>query len=365
MTAVPFNDLLRAYDEQRQAITSALQRVAESGWYVHGPEHADFERGFAEFIGVDYCAGVASGTDGLMLALQAVTAGRQGAVVTAANAGGYTSTAARSLGLSLIYADVNPDTLCLDVNSVRAVVEEPVAAVVLTHLYGRMGDAEGIAALCRERGIPLVEDCAQSVGAERHRQRSGSFGDIATFSFYPTKNLGALGDGGAVVTSNESLAQSVRRLRQYGWSDKYLVSQAGGRNSRLDEMQAAVLNVRLSKVDEWNARRRAIIQAYSAVGRATSPLKMLTATGRDHTGHLAVALVDDRDATRAMFSAAGVATDVHYPMPDHLQPAFSSSASGVRLPVTERVSERILSLPCFPQMTDHEIERVCDVIARV
>ena len=361
MMRVPFNDLLRAAAEDGPGLKAALGSVVDSGWYVHGPQHQEFEREFADYVGVSHCVGVGSGTDALELALTALSSDARKVVVTAANAGGYTSVAARRSKLELRFADVSPDTMCLDPDSVAKVLDDSVAAVVVTHLYGRLADVEGLRSVCQAAGVPLVEDCAQAVGASRHGARAGSFGDLATFSFYPTKNLGALGDGGAVVTSNERLAHHVKALRQYGWSTKYVIGSPNGRNSRLDEIQAAVLRLRLPKVEAWNARRREIISQYEAASPAS--VRVLPAEGEEHAGHLAVALCRDREEARSCFEKAGVQTDVHYPVPDHHQPVFRDEHGGRRLPVTEDYAARVLSLPCYPQLSDEEVEYVCYVLS--
>jgi len=357
---VPMNDLLRGFNSHREELLAALVRVAQSGWYVHGPEHEAFQNEFAEFIGVDHCLGVASGTDALELAILAVGQGRDGTVLTAANAGGYTTTAARRAGRDVTYADVDPAHLCLSPGSVEPVLEG-VAICVVTHLYGRMAPIEQIVELCHARGVAVIEDCAQSVGAQRGGRKAGSFGDAATFSFYPTKNLGALGDAGAIVTSDPDLAASLFRLRQYGWTSKYSIGVDGGRNSRLDEMQAAVLRTRLPHVPEWSERRRQIIKRYSAAAQGT-PLTILPVAGEDHVAHLAVGLTPFRDEVAGKLAAAGVRTDVHYPIPDHLQPAFAGELGQVSLPVTEETAGRLISLPCFVELTDAEVEKVCDAL---
>lgn len=358
---VPSNDLRRGFEEQREALEAALLGVASSGWYVHGSRHAGFESEFAAYTGVRHCVGVGNGTDALELALRAAAPDpTRRAVVTAANAGGYTTAAARAAGLVPRYADVEESTLCLSAETVEPLLDDDVRAVVVTHLYGRLAAVEEIVALCAERGIPLVEDCAQAVGAARGTRRAGSFGDVGTFSFYPTKNLGALGDGGAVVTDDDELAARVRRLRQYGWERKYVVGQSGGRNSRLDELQAAVLAVRLPRVDAWNDQRRAVVARYREAAQG-SPLDVLAADGAEHAAHLAVATTDRRDEVRAALEEAGVSTDVHYPVPDHRQPAAGDGPT-VPLPVTERAASRVLSLPCFPQMTPDEVDHVCHAL---
>jgi dTDP-4-amino-4,6-dideoxygalactose transaminase len=358
---VPMNDLLRGFNGYREELLAALGRVADSGWYVHGPEHAAFQKEFADFVGVGHCVGVASGTDALELAIRAVGRGRVGTVLTAANAGGYTSTAARCAGREVTYADVDPTHLCLTAESVEHRLDG-VAICVVTHLYGRLAPVEQIVQLCHDAGVAVIEDCAQSVGAQRGGRMAGSFGDAGTFSFYPTKNLGALGDGGAVVTSDDGLAASLVRLRQYGWASKYSIGVDGGRNSRLDEMQAAVLRSRLPHVRGWNQRRRDIIMLYAAATAGTS-LTMHPVAGDDHAGHLAVGLTPGRDEVVATLTAAGVRTDVHYPIPDHRQPAFAAQFAHLSLPVTEEAASTAISLPCFPELTDPEVGQVCDALA--
>ena len=265
---IPFNALGRAVQVQRDALDAAIGDVLDSGWFVMGPQHDGFERELAAYLGVDHCVAVANGTDALELALLSVGCRPGDTVVAAANAGGYGTAAARKLGLHVRYADVDAETLQMDTTSLAAVLAQPARAVVLTHLYGHMAPVEQVRALCDAHGVALVEDCAQAAGAHRDGRNAGSFGDAATFSFYPTKNLGALGDGGAVVTPDASRAQELRRLRQYGWSQRYVADTPGGRNSRLDEMQAAVLRVRLPLLDAGNGRRRDIAQAYAkALGR--------------------------------------------------------------------------------------------------
>lgn len=363
MPAIPLNDLRRGYEADGPDLLQAVQGALGSGWYVHGPQHEAFEGELADFVGVDHAVGVGSGTDALELALTALAGDGRDVVVTAANAGGYASVAARRSGLRLRFADVDPDTLCLDPVEVEQLLDSDVAAVVVTHLYGRLGDVDGLAKVCAAAGVPLVEDCAQAVGATGGGRRAGSFGTVATFSFYPTKNLAALGDGGAVVTGDAALAARLRALRQYGWSRKYVIDLPGGRNSRLDEVQAAVLRVRLPRVDAGNARRRAIIKRYVEAGAST--LRVLPADGDHHVGHLAVVLCDDRAAAQAALAGAGVRTDVHYPVPDHQQPALAPQHDGRSLPVTEDAAARVLTLPCFPELTNAEVDEVCRVLARL
>jgi dTDP-3-amino-2,3,6-trideoxy-4-keto-D-glucose/dTDP-3-amino-3,4,6-trideoxy-alpha-D-glucose/dTDP-2,6-dideoxy-D-kanosamine transaminase len=353
---VPFNDLARA---DGAAAAAAVQRVIERGWYLLGEETEGFERELAAYLGVGDVVTVASGTDALVLALAALGTSAGDEVVTAANAGGYTTNAALQRGMVPRYADVEEDNLLMSRKTVEAALGPRTAAVVVTHLYGKMAPIESIRDLCDERGVPLVEDCAQAAGARAAGGSAGSFGDAAAFSFYPTKNLGALGDGGAVATDRPEVAERVRRLRQYGWGSKYRVSERGGRNSRIDELQCAVLRGRLGALEAGNARRREVCGRY-AEALAGTPVGMMHDGGSDFVGHLAVARTADRAAFAAALRERGVATDVHYPVPDHRQPALADPA--VSLPVTERAADEVLSLPCFPELTDGEVDHVCAAI---
>jgi aminotransferase EvaB len=363
LDTVPLNDLARGASEQRAELHAAIERVVDSGWYVLGGEHAAFEDELAAFLGVEACVGVANGTDALELAIRAL-APHASVVVTAANAGMYSSTAARRAGCAVRYADVDRVTLTLDWATVEPSLDDAVSVVVVTHLYGRMAAVGEIVEGCSRRGIRVIEDCAQAIGAVAPAGRAGSLGDAAAFSFYPTKNLGALGDGGAVATTRPEVAEQVRRLRQYGWESKYTVAVDGGRNSRLDELQAAVLRVRLPRVEGWNARRRAIISRYAEAAAGTA-VAVAPALDASHAAHLAVALCGERERVRRALAERGVQTDIHYPLADHRQEPFAAAYRDVHLPATEWAAERIFSLPCFPELREDEIEQVCDALASV
>ncbi|RZU33075.1 DegT/DnrJ/EryC1/StrS family aminotransferase [Blastococcus saxobsidens] len=359
--AVPLNDLKRGYEALAEELEAAATRVLRNGWYVHGPEHQAFEREFGEYLGGVECIGVGNGTDALEISLKSLLPSPGSVVVTAANAGMYSSTAIRRAGLIPRYADVDPETLLLTPESVEAVLGDDVSVVVVTHLYGRLADVAGIRAVARARGVAVLEDCAQAAGAGEPGRRAGGLGDVAAFSFYPTKNLGALGDGGAITTRRPDVAEQARRLRQYGWEAKYRVGQDGGRNSRLDELQAAFLRVRLPHLDDWNQRRREVIARYVEAADGVR-VRVLPASGADHVGHLAVLVAQDRAAVRAALDAAGIQSDVHYPVPDHQQAPFVDHFASVSLPVTEEMAGRILTLPCFPELGKDEVDRVCTVL---
>jgi dTDP-4-amino-4,6-dideoxygalactose transaminase len=360
-TRVPVNDLSRGALALGAELKAAFDRFLFSGRYVLGPQHDAFESELAGYVGVSHCVGLASGTDALELALLAVGCRPGDTILNAANCGGYTTSAAHRAGLRVRFADVDARTLCLSRETVEAALAPEVRAVVVTHLYGLLADVEEITALCSDRGIAVVEDCAQAVGARRGGQRAGSFADAATFSFYPTKNLGALGDGGAVCTDRGEVADIVRSLRQYGWGRKYEVKLPGGRNSRLDELQAGVLRIRIGHLDAWNEHRRSIVRRY-AEALPTDVGQFVARDREDCVAHLAVALVDDRERVRGTLEAAGIDTDVHYPVADHRQQAWSAEYAGFSLPVTEHAVAHVVTVPCFPELTEDEIERVCEAL---
>lgn len=358
--AVPFHQPGRLIAQDRAGIDAAIARVLSSGYLIHGPEHAAFEQEFAAYCGLRHCVALANGTDALELSLRALGCGPGDEVIAAPNAGGYSATAIALVGATPVFADIDPDTLNLSPASVAAMLGPKVKAVIVTHLYGFMADVAALQAALRAAGsqAAVVEDCAQAHGAMRDGLRAGAFGDIAAFSFYPTKNLGALGDGGAVLTGRDDLADQLRRLRQYGWTDKYVSAVPYARNSRLDEMQAAILRTRLPRLDGWNARRRAIVEAYaSAAGNGLAIVH--AGRGNEHVGHLCVARSADRAGVLARLAAAGIGAQIHYPVPDHRQQSvLARPFRAPPLPEAERACAEILSLPCYPELRDDEIEAV-------
>lgn len=363
---IPINDLRRPplnTSRQREELDVTAQ-VASSGWYFNGPFSRSFEADLAAFVGVPHVVGVASGTDALTLALGAMGIGEGRVVATVANAGYYSSLACRRVGARPRYVDVDLTTACMSPEGLdEALATSDVDAVIVTHLYGRMASVERIAELCQERGVPLIEDCAQSLGARRSGRMAGSYGDLAAFSFYPTKNLGAMGDAGAVAASTPELEARVRQLAQYGWSAKYEVVIPAGMNSRLDEMQAAILGVRLGDVEMENRRRSQIVRHY-ARQLENSPASIFHTPDSDFVGHLAVVLTPHRDRVRRELLAAGIATEIHYPIPDYRQPVQQAEFQDFGLPVTERLAAGILTVPCFPTMSEPEIEKVGSAVAR-
>lgn len=361
--AVPFNDLARQTRDLEAPLLQAAARVIKGGWYVQGAAHRAFESAFADYCGTRHAVAVANGTDALEIALRALDLKPGQRVATVANAGGYVTGALLALGAVPVFVDVTLDSQLMDLHDVERVLQsQSIHAVVATHLYGRMLDMERLIALCAPFGIPVVEDCAQAHGARSQGRLAGSFGTVGCFSFYPTKNLGALGDGGAIVMQDDTIAAKARSLRQYGWAAKYVIADAGGRNSRLDELQAALLLEKLPHLDRWNDQRRSLAARYSR-GISNSRVHCPTSTDESWVAHLYVIRCEARDALRLHLKQAEVGCDVHYPVPDHQQPAWQGLFAHRRdLPVTEALAAQVLSLPCYPELTDEEADRVIAVI---
>lgn len=357
MTKIAINDLHRQITELGPALRQALERTLTSGWYVLGQECAGFEQEFAGYCEAGHCVTLANGTDALELSLRALGIGAGMRVATVANAGFYSAAAIGIVGATPVYVDVDAESHLMDLSCLATLLQhDRIDAVIVTHLYGLMHDVREVRELTAPLAIPIIEDCAQAHGARRDGRRAGSMGDIAAFSFYPTKNLGALGDGGGAVTNDPQLADRLRQLRQYGWDRKYSVARQGGRNSRLDEIQAAVLRVKLPYLDAWNARRRAIADRYAA-GISNPRVACPQVRGEEYVAHLFVVTCGDPAGLRSHLAAHDIVTDIHYPIPDHLQPAVAAG-SAISLPVTERLAKRILTLPCFVELGDNEVDQV-------
>jgi dTDP-4-amino-4,6-dideoxygalactose transaminase len=354
---IALNDLARHHAPLRAELDAAIARVNDRGHYILGPEVEAFEREFAAYCGAASCIAVGNGTDALELALRALGVGADDEVATVANAGGYATTAIRATGATPVYADMDEATLNADPTSLAERLTPRTRAIVVTHLYGRLADVEAIARIAKERDLALIEDCAQAHGAARGGRKAGTFGAVGCYSFYPTKNLGALGDAGALVTNDTTLAARIAELRTYGWRGKYRVAAPGGMNSRMDEVQAAVLRVKLPRLDAWNARRREIARRYAAsIANPAIALLPRPDDGSD-VAHLYVVRAKDRDALRVHLASADIATDIHYPVPDHRQAGWTSAASPSLLR-TERACDEVLSLPCYPELAEAEIAAV-------
>lgn len=352
------NNLSVKVDAYQAQIRAAIERVLARGWFVLGPEVDQFERLFASYLEADHCIGLANGTDAIELALKAVGVVLGDRVATVANAGMYTTTAILAIGAEPHFMDVDLQTRVVTLPEVVRAIQEGVKAVVVTHLYGlAVPEIALIANYCAQQGVPLLEDCAQAHGARLENKYVGTFGDASCFSFYPTKNLGALGDGGAVITNHRHLDEKLRRLRQYGWSAKYTVEMAGARNSRLDEMQAAILSTLLPHLDVDNNKRREIAACYNAQISCAN-ISLPLAFEKDYVAHLYVICSPKRDALREHLRTHNIVTDVHYPIPDYRQPLFKNRFANIHLQNTERLAREILTLPCYPEMSMEAVDHV-------
>jgi dTDP-4-amino-4,6-dideoxygalactose transaminase len=353
---VPFNVLAPGVESIRAELDAALGRVLTSGWFLMGPELTDFERDFAAYHGSGLDAvGVGSGTDAIRIGLEALGVGRGDDVLVTANAGVPPVAAVVATGARPVFCEVDPCTHTLDPDEIDRRVTSRSKAVVVVHLYGHPADMLGIGARAREHGLKMLEDCAQAHGARYADKVVGTFGDVAAFSFYPTKNLGALGDAGAVLTANPLVAEQARLLRQYGWRQRY-VTERQSTVSRMDELQASVLAVKLRHLDEWNTRRQVIAARYCSQLPA-----WVTLPPADGVFHLFVIRTRERDSLRKHLTEHGVATDIHYPLPAHLQKPYAVFGSGA-LPYTERLASEVLSLPIYPELSDEAVDYVCQAV---
>ena len=343
---------------KRSAIDAAIARVLDRSWFVLGEEVRAFEESFAKFLGVAHIVGCGNGTEALALALQAAGLARGDEVVLPANTCGPTLAGVRLAGGQPRLADVDPETLTLDAANAERACTPATKFLLPVHLYGGLADLAGLTDLSRRRKLTLVEDCAQSHGAAFDGRFAGSFGAAAAFSFYPSKNLGAYGDGGAVATNDASLAERLRELRQYGWTRRDFAEREGW-NSRLDELQAAILSAKLPFLAAENARRREIGERYDAAF-ANLPLRRLAIRpGSIPSRHIYPVRVERRDAFREHLLARGVETGIHYPFPLHLQPAYAFLGNRKRdFPVSEAACETVVSLPIHPSLSDTDADTV-------
>ena len=346
----------------RGEIDAAIGRTLDSGWYILGRESTAFEEEFAAYVAGDSgqtvgCVGVNSGTDALRLALWAFNIGPGDEVITVAHTAVATAAAISMSGATPVFVDIDPVTYTLDPAALAAAITPQTRAIIPVHIYGHPVDLAPVLAIAHAHNLRVIEDCAQAHGAMYQNRHVGTWGDIGCFSFYPTKNLGALGDGGAVISTDPALVAKVRLLREYGWTPQTrYVSQVPGMNSRLDELQAAILRVKLGYFDAWNDVRREMASLYAAQLPAGIILPVERA-GCRHVYHLYVVRVPNREGLRNQLTAAGVASAIHYPVPIHKQPAYGEYAQ-LSLPHTEQAAGEILSLPMHPLLTPQQVEQV-------
>lgn len=370
VTMIPQADPGAGYRAQKAEIDAAVARALGSGWYILGKEGAAFEQEFAAWLGEgQHAVGCANGTDAIALILRGLGIGPGMTVATVSHTAVATVAAIEMVGATPLLLDIDPDTYTMDADELVSVLDHPppglppIRAVIPVHLYGQACDLGPMLEATRAAGIPLIEDCAQCHGATLDGRKLGTLGAAAAFSLYPTKNLGALGDGGVLATRDAELAERIAAIRQYGWKERYVSSMVGV-NSRLDEVQAAILRVKLTALDAGNARRRAIAAAYDEAlgnGPIAPPARR---PGAEHVFHQYVLRTADRPAVQARLKAEGIGTGIHYPVPVHLQSAYKD-----RTPVgpagcaeTARAAQEVLSLPMYPELTDGQVERICTAL---
>jgi dTDP-4-amino-4,6-dideoxygalactose transaminase len=358
----PFLDLAAATAELRPALDAAIGRVLASGWFILGEEGAAFEHEFAAFTGAAACVGVGNGLDAIELSLRALGVGPGDEVIVPSNTFIATWLAVSRVGATIVPAEPLLATCNIDPARVADAVTPRTRAVIAVHLYGQPVEMEPLRGALAGRDIRLVEDAAQAHGGRDHGRDAGSLGDIAAWSFYPGKNLGALGDAGAVTTSDPALADAVRALRNYGSHAKY-VHEIRGVNSRLDELQAAVLRAKLPSLREWNQRRARVAARYLEELADTSLVLPVVPDGVEPVWHLFVVRSDRRDALQAHLSEQGIQTLIHYPTPPHLQAAYRDLGLGEgAFPIAERIHRECLSLPIGPHITDDQVADVIDAV---
>lgn len=368
---IPLNDLSRLDPELKKQISNKVGPLSISGNYVLGENVTAFERAFAEYVGATGCVSVANGTDALVISLMAMGLKAGDVVLNVANAGGYTTIAAGQLGAEIVFADIQKENLHASVDDYRQAFEKAKTLrlvpklLVVTHLFGLVNpQVESIVRFAQENGLLVLEDCAQAAGARMDGRHAGTFGDIATISFYPTKNLGASGDAGAIFSSRPDVLEKARRLRQYGWSEKYKMDLDGGQNSRMDEIQAAVLIEKLGHLDSWNARRREIYAMYRESANSnvefTAPIN-----DESFVAHLVVVRHIGKDAKEfaSHFAKHLVSTGIHYPIADNRQQISLKYKDLNPTLTTEKEIKRILTIPMFPEMTMAEVDQVCEALA--
>jgi len=361
---VPAFSLSRQYASIKKDIDAAVAGVLASGSFILGEQVAAFEREFAAYCGVEHAVGVGSGTEALHLALLALGIGAGDEVITVSHTAVATVAAVEMAGARPVLVDIEPETMTMDWRLVEDKITTRTRAILPVHLYGHPADLEHLSVIAQRHGLHLIEDCAQAHGARLGGRRVGGLGVAGCFSFYPTKNLGAYGDGGMVTTNDAALARSLRRLREYGWEERYVSAVRGGVNTRLDEMQAAVLRVKLGHLEQWNQARRDLTVVYSAKLANAALTLPVEKPDAHHVYHLYVVRSARRDALREHLKQNGVGSGIHYPVPVHMQPGYTRLGSGAgTFPVTEQAARQALSLPMFPELTAGEVAQVADLVA--
>ena len=358
---ITFLDLHKINEQYRDGINAAIQATLDSGWYLLGDNLKTFEEEFANYCGVKHCIGVANGLEALELILKGYDIGEGDEVIVPANTYIATALAVSAISATPIFVEPDINTFCIDASLIESKITEKTKAIMPVHLYGQVCEMDKINALATQYDLKIIEDSAQSHGAKHAGKLSGNLGDASGFSFYPGKNLGCLGDGGAVVTNDTKLAESVKALRNYGSKEKY-VNIYKGYNSRLDEIQAAILSVKLEGLDNDNRHRRAAAMLYNElISNENIALPAMPDDPESHVWHVFVIRTNYRDKLQEYLMENGVHTMIHYPIPIHKQEAYREFAD-LRLPKTEKIHSEVLSLPISPVIKDDDIHKISELI---
>lgn len=359
---IPISDLSKQYTDIKNEIDAAILGTLKSGWFILGPRVAAFEKEFAAYCGAKFAVGVGSGTEALHLSLVAAGVKEGDEVITVANTAVPTVCAITFANAKPVFVDIDPVSFNMDPSLLKKKISKKTKAIIPVHLFGQPAHMDPILKIAKEHGLCVIEDACQAHGTEYKGKKAGTLGDMGCFSFYPSKNLGCYGDGGMVITDNAKLAEKVWLLRNYGQKQRYH-HVTKGFNSRLDEMQAAVLSVKLKHLDKWNRRRRKIASLYNSLlegSKVSIPVEMEYSK---HNYHLYVIRCEKRDGLQAHLKKKGIQANIHYPIPIHLQKAYKElKIRKGSLPITEKYALQILSLPLFPELKDEEIKYVADTV---
>ena len=366
---IPLLDLQAQYRSIKKEVDDVLARVVESQYFILSPEVGALEKEVAGYTGVSYAAGVASGTDAIILALKAAGIGQGDRVITTPFTFFATAESISVLGATPVFVDIDPDTFNIDPDKVEELLRgtkdegrRTIKAIIPVHLYGQCANMERLMDIASKHGLKVIEDCAQAIGATRKGKKAGSFGIAGCMSFFPSKNLGGFGDGGMVVSSDESFITRVKRLRVHGSREQYIHEEVGF-NSRLDSLQAAILRVKLRKLDSWLDARRVVAKRYNEAFLGIPVKTPKIDDGNAHTYHQYTMTVDDRDGLMKYLNERGIGSRVYYPVPMHLQPCYKDMGHKKGdFPVSEEVSASALSIPVYPELSEEKIEYIIDTV---
>ena len=361
---IPLVDLVAQYHNIKDEMDAAVLGVLESGRFILGPNVSALEQEIAEYLGVKHAIGVASGTDALVIALRAAGVEPGDEVIVPAFSFFATAGTVMTIGARPVFVDINPDTYLIDTAAIEAAITPRTKAIIPVHLYGQPADMDEVMTIAQKHGLKVIEDNAQAIGAVYKGKKTAAIGDIGCLSFFPSKNLGAYGDGGMVTTNDDRMAEKVRMLRVHGWKKKYFPEMLGY-NSRLDEMQAAILRVKFKHLDSWNTRRAEIAHAYSKYLGELGLCVPVEAPDRTHVYHLYMVVFDQRDVVQHALREAGIASEVYYPQPLHLaKPSRKYGKGEGQCPVAEQCSKTLLALPVYPDLTATQMEEVLSAVEK-